>query len=167
MDSDFRPLTLSAEEIHVIRILRQLSDSTGHEYGIWQNSLGFSDFFTSGLPDKIRIPEIAYCHGPVRIYHSHTNNTLFSRNDYLLLLRPEVERISVVSSDGEIQSAFTGDGIIPSREEYAIAVAEIEVDVDNSYLGCEWNEKNFYFSVKEKSFRISQHFKWKLEGGTL
>ena len=111
-------------------------------------------------------------HPPIRLYHSHTNDTLLSQDDYTLLLNPKVERISVVTATGKVFSCTIGNGVVPGVDEYLELLLELEEDLSRSIPAdprfLNWSrERRFYEYMREKSFRIARYFKWRLEGGTL
>ena len=171
MDSDFCPLTLSDEEIEVLRTLRKLSDADGFEYGQICSSVGFSEPFSSNNENSVLIPDKYQNSGQIRLYHSHTNETLFSRRDYSLLLARYVERISVITTTGEIFSAYVGTGVIPDKDEFWNAVTDIHQAVvfdmidQSGFFDLEPRQMEI-LTYREIAFRIARHFKWTLEGGT-
>jgi len=170
-DIEVSGLTLSPEEISVLRHLHELSLTTGFEYGQAQNTLGFTDEFTSSNCNHVNIPDWVYDGKPIRLYHSHTNETLFSRQDYVLLLTGQVERISVVAITGEIFSAYNISGDIPPIDEYWETVANIvqEVDLqmieDPRLFDLDFRSREIV-TYREQSYQIARHYKWILEGGT-
>lgn len=172
MDCDFEPLSLSEEEMRVMLHLRNLSDTTGHEYGECYTNNSFSSPYTSNDENSVSVPGEYQEVDCLRLYHSHTNATLFSRVDYSLLLYRNVERITVVTSTGEIFSAYIGTGDVPTWDEYWEAVKCLNEDVVNSMLDVpgffEWDfRRREIETYRELAFRIARHFKWTLEkGGT-
>ena len=171
MNSDFCPLTLTDEEIHLLKNLRRLSDETGVEYGQLRNKYGFSNPYTSHDKNSVAVHFDPQDESFVCLYHSHINETLFSRQDYSLLIAHNVARISVITSNCEVFSVYIGDGYRPGEEEYWDVVADIHsevvFDMANRYgfLDLDPNQMTA-MTYREMAFRIARHFKWTLEGGT-
>ena len=171
MTYDFHPLTLSEEEISVLRKLHALSRETGYEYLTVYDG-NFSEPFTSRKRNEVSVPKTAKGK-QVKLYHSHTNNTSFSSKDLKLLLNEDIISISVITNDGKIFHAYRGSvGILPTTDDYIEFVSSIEYDV-TEYL-CEldervtWTEEDVLcVSILERNLRISRYYEWTIEGGTL
>ncbi len=173
VEFDYEPLTLSDVELEILHKLYVFSNETGYEYGLWYSeATGFSDFFTSKNANRIDIPEAAYNEKGICLYHSHTNATHFSDKDYSWLLRDNVKRIVVITSEKFVLSAEINDGVIPSFDEYQAFVLPLKSEIDFYMIEMPdfdaWSEEQrFLESSYEEAFRIARNFKWRLEGGTL
>ena len=169
---DFSELTIDGQGIGALRSLRDIADQTGFEYGVVRSAKGQSDPFTSELPDKIEIPSEYLGQEHIELFHAHTNSTVLSSTDLSLLLRNNVDRISVITKGREVYSASIGEGWRPTIEEYKEALNIIRPDVDESLFNepgfFDWSEEQrFYMMVREQAVRIARYFKWTLEGGAL
>lgn len=173
MNEDFESLTLASVDVQILKELHRLSKESGHEYGRAKSGTWISEVFTSGMTHEVHISQDIFSHQQISLFHSHTNNTIFSRDDFALLLNPSIHRISVVTSDGRIFSATRGDTIdMPSLQEYRSFVESLAFEVDFDLMShpefYDWSvERRFYEAVKEQAYRIARHFKWRLEGGAL
>ena len=164
MEPDFSPLTLSAEDIEILLNLRKLSDKKNYEYGQHKTSCGYSEPYTS-KDENMVLAHLDYSdEGTVSLFHSHTNETLFSRQDYSLLLSRNVERISVITTTGEIFSSYIGCGVIPDEDEFWSVVADIHHEVvfdmveQHGFLDLEPRQMEIN-AYREIAFRIARHFK--------
>ena len=168
----FDKLTVSEMELVKLRSLKELAAEHQCEYGIAHNANGFCSPFTSGLEDKVRIPDEVYVGNEIRLYHCHTNNTCLSRDDLSLLINPTVQRITVITPLGVVFSARRGNGVLPTLDEFNMYAEEIAAEVnielterDGFY---EWSlERRFHEAVKEEAFIITRYFGWIIEGGML
>jgi SPP1 gp7 family putative phage head morphogenesis protein len=169
---DFNPLSIGAKERQAFDALKKASDSTGYEYGQIFTGAGSTDSFTSGLPDKVQIDLSQVDGSGLAIYHSHTNVTPLSADDFGFLCNPRVDAIGNVARNGDVFVARIGDGIRPTRDDFDAAVDRIRTEVDHDLLDdpdfWDWSfEERNYAAIREQAFRIAREFKWTLEGGSL
>ncbi len=174
---DFQPLTLTDNERLLLKTLGKNTLEDGFEHGAAIVS-GETRFFTSGIVDRVAIPEDvgkmidAAANRSVHLLHSHTNETLPSATDFRKLLDEKIDKVSIIAYNKDIYSASIGNGWIPTRQEFDVAVKRIAKEVDDdifSYPGFnEWTiaERN-YVGIREQAYRIARHFEWTLEGGAL
>ena len=169
--NDFEKLTLSYEDICILKNLRHLSLKTGYEWAVIIVDGQPGEPYTSRFKNRVHV-SIVDKWQKINIFHSHTNNTAFSSEDFRQLLNLNVERIVVVTRDGEAYVARRGDGMMPDRDEFDSVVSDIEIEVDlevaDSPDFCDLSyDQKVERAVKEKTFRIARNFKWIIEGGTL
>jgi hypothetical protein len=174
---DFIPLSISEREKGILLNLLDVSKTDGFEHGAVVVG-GELYEFTSGIADKVSIPEDvrsmidAAPERSVHLLHNHTNETPHSATDLEWVLNAGVDRISVVTHSKSVYSVYVGDGYMPTQEEFQEAVKTIikEVDADLRNLPGydEWtlDERN-YAGIREQTYRIIRHFKWTMEGGVL
>lgn len=173
MDFDgYAPLSLTTDEIELLKALRNMADRSGFEYGYAAQFSWVSGIFTSRARNHVDIPAYILNRQRISLYHAHTNKTLLSTQDLRLLLNPNIDKICVITTDFVISSAYVGDGYRPDDAEFQEASKYIGRDVDMELLDdphfFEWTpEERVFHAVCEQSFRIARHFKWTMEGGQL
>ena len=168
--TDFEPLSLNAEETAQLNELHQKAIGTGNEYGIALTEGGFSEPFTSGLHDRVLIPDEVLNAQHVQLYHAHTNATTVSAKDMEKLTRPNVDKVAVKAINGDTYAVSIGNGYRPTLDEFMEVLNEIEREVDFSIMDdpefFDWTvEQRNYMAIREQAFRVARHFKWTLEGG--
>lgn len=169
---DFSPLTISDKVRQAFAALKQASDSTGHEYGQIFTGAGSTDIFTSGQPDKVFIDLSKVDGSGLSIYHSHTNVTPLSADDFSFLCDPRVDAIGNIAGNGDIFVARVGDGVRPTPEEYEAFKEKIKMEVnydmmeDPDFYSWSLEERN-YAAIREQAYRIAREYKWTLEGGNI
>lgn len=170
--TDFEPLTLGSEEREALDSVHKLALESGFEHGQVRTERGFSEIFTSRDHNKVGIPEKFKTANHLDLYHSHTNVTPLSAQDFALLTRENVNSVSVIAINGDVYSVSIGNGWRPSYEEFVDAVREVAKDTDRAMMDHEmflsWSlpERN-YMAIKEQAYRIAKYFGWRLEGGRL
>lgn len=170
--SDFSPLSINQEERAAFTQLRQASATNGYEYGQIFSGAGLTDVFTSSEPDKVLIDLSQVDGSGLSIYHSHTNATPLSSDDFRFLCNPRVDAVGNVARNGDVFVVRVGDGFRPTREDFDAVVARIRSEVDRDMLDdpdfWDWSiEERNYAAIREQAFRIAREFKWTLEGGSL
>ena len=174
---DYQPLSLTAQDIEVLKNLHVMSHNDGFEHGAAAVD-GKVYEFTSGLQGKVSIPDEvkklinAAPNKSVHLYHSHTNATPHSATDFQWLLNEKIDRISVIAYNGDAYSVSFGSGWIPDINEFDGIADRIRSELDFDifdFPGYErWTlDELHYARVREQAFRIAQHFKWTMEGGSL
>lgn len=168
----FDELSISTEEIVVLKTLNNLSYKNGYEYGASYNTNGFNEPFTSKEKNKVAIPNDVYIGEEIRLYHSHTNNTSFSREDLSLLLNPKIAKIVVITPLGAVFSVMRGNGLLPRREEFEefteTIAAEVNIELMDRPGFYDWSETvRNNEAIKEQAFQIARNFNWIIEGGML
>ena len=170
--SDFEPLKLLKKDFDTLKELHKYALENRYEYGKIIYNEGETDLITSELFGKIALPVKQTEGTGLRIYHSHTNDTPPSSADFIPLTVDKVDRIAVVSNNGDTWVVDIADGYRPTEEELAEVtkniVNELKEDLKNYPEYKEWSpeERNYMF-IREKFFRISRHFKWKVLGGDI
>lgn len=149
--------------------LHKLCQADGNESAIKIVKGEVGEVITSGAADWVKTGE----NPPgTTLLHSHTNDTPFSAVDLRHLLNPNVEKIGVVSYNGDAWMAYVGGGWVPTVEEFDTALksinSEIDRDVYAGYDGDTVSENDLlYMAIREQFFRVCRHFKWTAEGGYL
>ena len=170
--SDCEPLTLSDNDIIILQMLHVLSLNDGAEHAAVTTDGTSIREFTSGLPDRVRIPsEIGYS-GDVRIFHSHTIETPLSPNDLMFLVTPCINEVCVITKERSIFRVLVNGGIKPDLDEYTEKTdgLDAEVNFDIMEHPCFWSwdmAMRNYMATKEQMFRTVRLFKWRLEGGRI
>jgi len=174
---DFQSLSLTEQDTEVLENLYNVSLNDGFEHGAALID-GKLYEFTSDLQGEVAIPGDvktlinAAPDRSVHLYHSHTNTTPHSAADLQWLLNEKIDKIDVIAYNGDAYSVSVGTGWIPDTKEFKDAVDiirdEVYLDVFD-YPGYDyWSlDEQYYVRVKEQTYRIAQHFKWKIEGGSL
>ena len=174
---DFQPLSLTEQDTEVLENLYNASQSDGFEHGAALID-GELHEFTSSLESKVRVQGNvkqlinAAPDRSVRLYHSHTNATPHSITDFQWLLDEKIDRIIVIAYNGDAYSVSVGNGWIPDIKEFLEITdnirEEVYLDVFDFSGYDSWTlDERHYVRVREQSFRIAQHFKWTMEGGSL
>ena len=169
--SGFDTLALTETEKEILKDLRCMADESGAEYGCALFETGEIEYFTSGEENRVAIPSNVMSRS-VSLYHAHTNGTLLSVMDFQLLLRENVTKVVVISSDSMVQAAKIGTGYLPSEDEYKMISDELKLEIDmdipfdDRYAGFTLEELQLQ-AIFEQSFRIPRYFKWIIEGGKL
>lgn len=166
---DFSPLALSKQERTALEKLRKLCQADGNESAIKIVNGEVGEVITSGSVGWVKTGD----NPPgTTLLHSHTNDTPFSAPDLRNLTNKNVEKIGVVSYNGDAWMAYVGDGDTPTGEEFDSVVPsirrEVDMDVCANYGAGEVSENDLqYIAIREQFFRICRHFKWTAEGGNL
>lgn len=170
--TDFEPLQLEPEERTVLENLHKYAAESGFEYGQARTEKGFSTAFTSGERNEVGIPIEFRDAKQIDLYHSHTNVTPLSAQDFGLLTRENVNSVFVVTANGDVFSVKIGDGWRPTRKDFDAVVEWLRRDVDMNMVN--WPDYDIwtpaelnYMSIREQAYRIATYFKWHLEGGKL
>ncbi|MDD7138846.1 MAG: hypothetical protein PUH73_00955 [Clostridium sp.] len=166
---DFSPLDLSKQERTALEKLHKLCQADGNESAIKIVKGEVGEVITSGAVDWVKTGD----NPPgTTLLHSHTNDTPFSAVDLRHLLNPNVEKIGVVSYNGDAWMAYVGGGYVPNGEEFDDVVKNIGREVDE-YVGANYGamlipqNDLLYTAIREQFFRVCRHFKWTAEGGYL
>ncbi len=170
--TDFEPLTIGREERAALDDLHRRAIAGEVEYGQGRTGGRFTEVFTSGKPNGVQIPKDILSAPGLCLYHAHTNVTPLSADDFKLLTGDNIERVSVVTRNGDVYSAWIGGGERPSAEEFEEVMGWLRPEVDDDMLtrpeSSAWSIRELnYMSIREQAFRIARHFKWHLEGGKL
>lgn len=166
---DFSPLALSKQERAALEKLHKLCQADEYESAIKIVNGEVGEVVTSGAVGWVKTGD----NPPgTTLLHSHTNDTPFSAPDLRHLTNKNVEKIGVVSYNGDAWMAYVGDGDTPTGEEFDSVVSsirrEVDMDVCANYGAGEVSENDLqYIAIREQFFRICRHFKWTAEGGNL
>lgn len=165
----FSPLDLSKQERTALEKLHKLCQADEYESAIKIVNGEVGEVVTSGAVGWVKTGD----NPPgTTLLHSHTNDTPFSAPDLRHLTNKNVEKIGVVSYNGDAWMAYVGDGDTPTGEEFDSVVSsirmEVDMDVCANYGAGEVSENDLqYIAIREQFFRICRHFKWTAEGGNL
>ena len=174
---DFQPLSFSERDREVLEGLYEKSQKDGFEHGAAMID-GKVYEFTSDLKDKVAIPDDAKKlidaapEKSVHLYHSHTNATPHSKTDIQRLLHENVDKVSVIAYNKDAYSVYIGDGWMPGIKEFNEITEKIRIEVLTDITEMpgfnNWTiQERYYARVREQAYRIVQHFKWTMEGGSL
>lgn len=169
---DFSELSFTKSEREQLLELRKLSDDSGFEYGSIVYKGGTVSAYTSGYNNKLEIAEEVLQQKEIHLYHSHTNDTLLSLKDLQLLTHENIDRVSVIAKNGDMFSAYVGEGVKATLEEFNefTQTREFEQGLLNTIMAdpdfAEWTpEQRFYMMVREQAYQVARNFGWTLEGG--
>lgn len=169
---DFEPLAISEIERKAFVDLYVKTKQTGFEHAIVITSDGKSKEFHSELENKVGIDLSDFDDTTLKIYHSHTNDTLPSRTDFAKLLSDKVSEIGVVTWNGDIFTVSIDNGWLPSIDEFTEFIDTVTHEVNFSLMEepdfYNWsiNERN-YMGIREQAYRIARHYEWTIRGGGL
>lgn len=167
--ADFNPLDLTDTEESALRDLFNESHKTETESLIKIVNGKRTEIITSHNENMVAVGTIE---PGTTLLHSHTNDTPLSVKDLEHLLNVNVDKVGVVSYNGDAWIAYIGAGDIPGMEEFKATAANISVEVtteamlDPINLGASENDLN-YNAIREIFFRVCRHYKWTAEGGKL
>lgn len=173
---DFSPLSISNDDIGILKELANLSTDKNYEYGEILYPGGHTEPFTSEKYDKVAIPLDTVDGNGLRLYHSHTNITPLSSDDFGFLCNERVDEIACIANNKDVFVARIGDGWRPTEEEYLETLTQIRTEVDSDILlnpegyGLNYDsspqERN-YVGIREQAYRIARAFGWQLEAGNV
>jgi len=107
---DFSPLDLSKQERAALEKLHKLCQADGYESAIKIVNGEVGEVVTSGAVGWVKTSD----NPPgTTLLHSHTNDTPFSAPDLRHLTNKNVEKIGVVSYNGDAWMAYVGGGARP------------------------------------------------------
>jgi len=173
---DFSPLSISNDDIGVLKELSNLSTGNDYEYGEILFPGGHTEPFTSGMHDKVEIPLDTVDGNGLRLYHSHTNITPLSSDDFGFLCNERVDEIACIANNEDVFVARIGDGWRPTQEEYLEYLGQIRTEVDEDILsnpegyGLNYDsspEERNYVGIREQAYRIARAFGWQIEAGNI
>ena len=166
---DFNPLDLTDTEESALRDLFNESHKTETESLIKIVNGKRTEMITSHTENMVAVGTIA---PGTTLLHSHTNDTPLSVKDLEHLLNINVDKVGVVSYNGDAWIAYVGSGDVPSKQEFKSATDKIyneatkDVAFDPMNYGASENDLN-YNAIRETFFRVCRHYKWTAEGGKL
>lgn len=170
--SDFAKLDLNVTEKNILKELNNKSIENQFEYGKIIYKEGETDILTSKLHDRVELPIEETEGTDLFVLHSHTNETPLSSVDFYPLVLEKVNRIGVISENGDVWIADVSDGYRPSLDEIKSKINQIidevtfDIQEDPSFWDWSTEERNYMF-IREKMYRIAQEYKWKLMGGKI
>lgn len=170
---DFEELALSKEEHDVMRKLHSLSRDNSKEYAVISINGVLGNPYSSNIYDRVEIDFSSVTKNDhVKVFHSHTDDSPFSRKDFRLLLRPQVDEIGVVTANGDIFSTSIGSGYRPTIDEFEEIVDRIYSEVNNEIVLTEefadsTIEERNYLATRETAYRIARHFGFTYRGGAM
>lgn len=173
---DFSPLSISNDDIGSLNELNNLAIENNYEYGEILFPGGHTEPFTSEMSGRVAMPLNDIDGNGLRLYHSHTNVTPLSSEDFEFLCNERVDEIANIASNKDVFVARIGDGWRPTNEEYSEAVARIESEVNMDIIsnpegyGLSFDsspqERN-YVGIREQAYRIAREFGWQIEAGNI
>ena len=158
---DYAPLDLSDQEINALKALHSKALENDCEYGKIIYNEGETDILTSNQHDKVALPVEQTEGTGLRVLHSHTNDTPPSSADFKPLIVNNVDRIEVVSANGDVWVVDIADGYRPTKEDLdeqlMIIKSEVIRDLQNEPEFFNWTpEERNYMVVREKLRLILQ-----------
>ena len=170
--SDYAPLELSQREQEILEELHRNSIENRFEYGKIYYNEGETDLLSNQLYDKVALPVEQTEGTDLHVFHSHTNDTPPSSADFKPLAVEKVDRIGVISNNGDTWVVEIGDGYRPTKDELEEALKRIKEevvgDLENFPGYDEWTpEERNYMLIREKFFRVTREFGWKAMGGNI
>ena len=173
--SDYSELELSEQEVQSLKELNYLAKENQYEYAqIFYNGGACTETFTSSQYDCVDLSaqKNRINSNDLKIYHSHTNATPLSAQDFRQLVNPSVEQVGVIARNGDVYVAKIGDGYRPSKEEFDETAENIKYEVDNEFywvaIENQWTAGEAkYMAIKEQGYRIARAFKWTYMGGRI
>lgn len=169
---DYEKLELTEKEVDTLKNLNRLALENQVEYGKILYNEGETDDITSNLHGKVLLPVKQTEGTGLKVFHSHTNETPPSSADLIALTVDKVDRIGIISINGDTWVAEINGGIRPTVEELIEVTQDIYEELENELYeypevkDMTPEEKNYMF-IREKFFRITRHFKWKVMGGDI
>lgn len=170
--SDFQPLTISHEEKEILKTLHNLSINNNYEYAQIISENTQSEILSNNEFGRVRIPIDDATGDKLNVLHAHTNDTPLSAKDLTFLLNNRVEKVEVITRNGDVFNAQIGTGEIPSTEDFDSFIQTLKREIDNdiielpNFFELDIPERN-YVACREQFFRTIRHFGWLAEGGTL
>ena len=170
--SDYLPLELNEQEKEALLSLNQKSVDTDYEYGIVLFDGGKTDYYHNELHDKVYIPVSDIDEKGLKVYHSHTNDTPPSAQDFTPLVQEKVDQIGVISINGDAWIVKVGYGYRPTKEELEETVDKLTQEVNKDIFmdprSSEWTlEETNYMATRETFFRIIRQFEWEAYAGDI
>lgn len=167
---DFAALSITENEAKELRALRELSQNSAYEYATVIYSDHIEQGKTSGLSDKVQIEISAEDGNGIKLFHSHTNVTPLSQEDFSFLCNSQVDEIGNIAINGDIFICRVGTGVRPTKEEFYdetdIIASEVDIDIQSHPMFEQWTpEERNYMAIREQAYRIARHYEWELEGG--
>lgn len=169
---DYEPLSLDAKEISILTELNEKSIDNRFEYGKILYNEGETEVLTSKKYDKVALPVEQTEGTGLRVFHSHTNDTPPSSADLKPLTLEKVDKVGVISNNGDAWIIEIGDGYRPTKDELDAWILHIEkevsFDIQTDPQFADWTpEERNYMVTREKLYRTVREFKWKAMGGRL
>lgn len=167
----FDDLNLTAEERKTMIELRKKADQNDVEYVKVLYTDRDSTISTSGIYGRVGYT-IDVDASNVKLYHSHTNDTLQSSEDLKKLTDIRINEVGVVTKNGDVFTVEIGDGFRPSAEEFEAAQKHIiDMATENAkntdgFWEMSLEERNYLF-IREKAFFTAREFGWRMRGGKL
>ena len=170
--TDFQELNLSNDEKEIFKRLQEISKRDGYEYGtIVKNGIA-GDFKTSNDVNKVLIPDEEITQAHSSLFHTHTGKIPLSAADLRRLLNQNVDKVGVVTYNGDVFTVEIGDGWRPTLEEFiedeAIIRQSVDIDMmEQAYLNNWSPDELTYMCIREQLYRMGIRYGWKVEGGLL
>lgn len=172
--SDYSELEISENEIQSLKELRALAKENNYEYARIFYGDTCTETFTSSKYGSVEVSawKERIASDGLKIYHSHTNVTPLSEQDFIQMIDTAVEQIGCISRNGDIYVVKIGDGIRPTKEEFETTVKEIRDEVNQEIYYRAYSEnwtygETNYMAIKEEGYRIARAFKWTYMGGRI
>ena len=169
---DYEPLDLSLKEIEIIDGLHKRSLEKRYEYGKIIYNEGETEYLTNDLYDKVLLPVEQTDGTGLKVFHSHTNDTPPSSADFRPLTIDKVDKIGVISNNGDVWVVEIGNGYRPTLDELEETASRIKrevlIDIQNHPDYFDWTpEERCYMVTREKFYRIAREYEWKAMGGDI
>lgn len=171
--SDFSDLTISEKEREAFIQIRKRTLETGFEEGCVKQQNGNFRIVKGTEKGGIEIEIIEEDGFDVGLFHTHTNDTPFSSNDFKRFIDEKVECIGVVTDNEDVFVCKIGAGWRPESEEEYKRIAKVLFEQANANVKADprfrdWSyEERIYMAVREQAFLTARYFEWELQGGKL
>jgi hypothetical protein len=169
---DYNKLKLDEKEKEVLTELHKLALENHYEYGKIIFNEGETEVITAELYNKVYLPINQTKGTGLKAFHSHTNDTPPSTADLVTLTVEKVEKIGVISGNGDTWIVTIGNGYRPTKKELIEISDSVRKELEEemiNYPGMKelTPEEMNYMLIREKFFRITRHFKWDVMGGDI
>lgn len=168
---DFKNLELSQEKKETLTALHNLAQKDDFEHGMAFYKGGKTEIQSQNDHNNVIIG-VPIDAEEVELLHCHTDESTLSLEDLSALIRSNVLSTTVITGNGDVWSANMGNGIKPSKKEFAEA-AQICYDeagrivADNPEFS-EWSyEERYYMLIREQMRGLGRYFEWDISGGRL
>ncbi|MDO5131436.1 MAG: hypothetical protein Q4D81_00455 [Eubacteriales bacterium] len=168
---DYNEIDIDDEAINALRGLKAAADKTGWEYGRSRCDGVWLEPHTDNKHNDVAIPYLSDAKN-VELYHCHTDESPPSAEDMRAFATPSIQRIGVLSCNGDGWIIDIGSGIRPTKNELDEALdlcynqAKDNLQGDPTFW--EWTyEERSYMLVRERMRLVANYFEWDVMGGVL
>ena len=169
---DFHELEISEAERNVFVSLREAMTANGYEHGVIIDNGIPGKILTDNEVDKVRLPNDDIKNNHATLLHCHTGTTPPSSIDVRRLVNKKVDRVGVVTYNGDIFIVDVGEGFRPTLEEFTEDEREIRESVDTDMMEQAYKkgwtpDELTYMCIREELYRLCVKYGWTASGGLL